>query len=62
VTGPEASPQVMLKVWPAVTLLKDGLVNLAALATAKAAAAKMRLENCILYDYSRNFDRFEMER
>jgi len=62
VTGPAASAQVTLKVWPAVTLLKDGLVNLAALATAKAAAAKMKLENCILYDCSRKFERLEMER
>lgn len=61
-TGPEAPLQVMLKLLPAVTSLKVGLVNLAALATAKAAAAKMRLENCILYDYSTKFERLEIER
>ncbi len=62
VTGPEAPSQVMLKVLPAVTLLKDGLVNLAAaLARANAAAATRRLENCILYDYSRKLEMLEME-
>jgi hypothetical protein len=48
VTGPLASVQVTLNALPAVTPLKLGLVNLAAFARAKAAAATRRLENCIL--------------
>lgn len=51
VTAPAALDQVMLKGLPAVTELKDGLVNVAACATAKAAAATMKLENCILDEF-----------
>lgn len=50
VTGPVASYQVMLKFCPTVTPLNVDAVLpiLAAWATAKAAAAKMAVENCML--------------
>jgi len=51
VTGPSASAQVRLKVWPAVTESHSGavLVNSGrAWARAKTPAAKMKDENCIL--------------
>jgi hypothetical protein len=52
VTAPVASYQLMLKVEPAVTPTKEPgvLPTLAAWATTKAAAATIRLENCILID------------
>lgn len=50
VTAPTAPDQVTLKAWPAVTELKFGLVNWTACATAKAAAAAMNFENCILVE------------
>lgn len=48
VTGPVAPVQVRLKAWPAVMVLKVGLVNSTACATAKAAAATRSFANCIL--------------
>jgi len=50
VTGPLASDQVMFKPVPALMPTNDcgGMVNLAALASAKAAAATTAKENCIV--------------
>lgn len=53
VTGPEASIQEMLNAEPAVIPAKDGLANLAALATVKAAAAARMVVNCILTEVFR---------
>lgn len=50
VTPPTAWDQVMLKALPAVMELKDGSVNSTACARAKAAAAAMIFENCILVE------------
>lgn len=50
VTGPLAPDQVMLKGSPAVTELKDGLVNSTACARAKVAAATKIVENCMIDD------------
>jgi len=50
VTPPEAPDQETLNGEPATIPEKLGLVNWTALVTAKAAAARMSLVNCILTD------------
>lgn len=54
VTGPEASVHVKVKDCPAVTPLKAELVKETAWTTAREAAARRMLENCMLIDLSRD--------